>query len=228
MAKPFGPSQTANFNDGTEVVMTLNMSVTDDQLGRYTRRVAAIAERLEKSLSYEKVMDALQRIHDGEFDGQAAQVSAPAPEHALNFIIRVDRAVRPAYPDWVKTVIHHQLECTGPAEYDLSSDVEQWLHEGQKTGRVTGQVIYSHLKANNLLEGCLGLADLLAIQAKGIAVFRKLFAGNVVFGWKSVVRNRFGHLRVPCLCESDDGVFLRWYWLGDDWYSNDPALRFRK
>lgn len=51
-----------------EVVMTLHTSVTDDQLGQYTRRVAAIADRLGKSLDFVKTMQALQRIHDGELD----------------------------------------------------------------------------------------------------------------------------------------------------------------
>jgi hypothetical protein len=46
--------------------MTLYSGVTDDQLGRYYRRVNAIAARLGKSLSYDQIMDELQRIHDGQ------------------------------------------------------------------------------------------------------------------------------------------------------------------
>jgi hypothetical protein len=53
--------------------MTLNTSVADDQLGQYYRRTAAIADRLDKSLPFDMVMTALQRIHDGLFDG--AQVT---------------------------------------------------------------------------------------------------------------------------------------------------------
>lgn len=48
--------------------MTLNTGVADDRLGQYYRRTAAIADRLGKSLDFEKVMSALQRIHDGELD----------------------------------------------------------------------------------------------------------------------------------------------------------------
>ncbi len=48
--------------------MTLNTGVADDRLGQYYRRIAAIADRLGKSLDFEKVMSALQRIHDGELD----------------------------------------------------------------------------------------------------------------------------------------------------------------
>lgn len=45
--------------------MTLDKSVTDDQLGKYYRRTKAIADRLGKSLSFDEVMDALQSLHDG-------------------------------------------------------------------------------------------------------------------------------------------------------------------
>ncbi|MFH0845811.1 MAG: hypothetical protein V1851_00185 [Patescibacteria group bacterium] len=47
--------------------MTLNVSVTDEQLGHYYRRISAIAGRLGKSLDFQKVMDSLQEIHDNEF-----------------------------------------------------------------------------------------------------------------------------------------------------------------
>ena len=46
--------------------MTLALSVTDDQLGRYFRRMVAIAERGDKSLPFDKLMDTLQTIHDGK------------------------------------------------------------------------------------------------------------------------------------------------------------------
>ena len=45
--------------------MTPQKGVADDQLGQYYRRVSAIADRLGKSLSFQFVMDMLQRIHDG-------------------------------------------------------------------------------------------------------------------------------------------------------------------
>jgi len=48
--------------------MTLNTRVTDDQLGAYFRKTVAIADRLGKSLDPDKVMAAMQRIHDGELD----------------------------------------------------------------------------------------------------------------------------------------------------------------
>jgi len=72
------------------------------------------------------------------------------------------------------------------------------------------------------------LQDGLAIQAKGIAVFRKLFAGKAVFLWGSVVQDRRGRLLVPYLYENGDEVRLDWGWLGNDWFSSNPALRFSK
>ena len=64
--------------------MTLNVSVTDDQLGQYTRKVVAIADRLDKSLPFSQVMVALQRIHDGQFaDSQPTPVATPAPAPSI-------------------------------------------------------------------------------------------------------------------------------------------------
>lgn len=49
-------------------VMTMSSIVTDEQLGKYFRKMTAIRDRLGKSLPFEKVMHALQDIHDGKFD----------------------------------------------------------------------------------------------------------------------------------------------------------------
>lgn len=143
-------------------------------------------------------------------------------------IITVDRAAPLPYPDWVERVLHLELEQTGPARYDVATDVELWLHEGQSgTKYVKGQVIYDYLSANHLLPSCAGLADLLAIQAKGINFFRKHFAGKAVFGWRSVVRNRDGYRRAPSLYDDGHLVVLHWRWLAHGWFDSDPALRFR-
>lgn len=144
-----------------------------------------------------------------------------------DLIIRVNRSVPPSYPDWMKEVMHPELESTGPAEYDIS-EAEQWLHDGQKEEKWTeGNKIYAHLKKNDMLKTCLGLRDLEEIQKKGIALFREHFKGNVVFGWKGVVvvRNRYGDLGAPCLYGGGGAVVLNWYWLNFNWDGNNPALR---
>ena len=152
----------------------------------------------------------------------------PIPEPVLDFLVRVDRAVKPSYPDWFKKLEHPELECSGPTEYNLQTGVDQWLHDDQKRGSVVGNTIYKHLQKGDNLATCLNLQDGLAIQQKGIAVFRKLFAGKAVFLWGSVVQNRNGNLRVPFLYGNGDRVVLYWYCLDYSWFSNRPALRFGK
>lgn len=147
-------------------------------------------------------------------------------EVALDPIIRVDRSIRPSYPDWMKEVMHPELEGVGPSEYDISA-VEQWLHKGQEGGKwIEGNKIYKHLKETDTLKTCLGLRDLEEIQKKGIAFFRKYFKGKAVFGWAGIVRLRFGNLHVPCLFEYGDKVVLDWSWTDYDWNDSNPALRF--
>ncbi|MFH0891841.1 MAG: hypothetical protein V1867_03620 [Candidatus Falkowbacteria bacterium] len=145
-------------------------------------------------------------------------------------IIRANRSVRPVYPDWadknwINEVDFMQLELTGPAEYDISV-VELWLHDKQKCGLIKGEAIYEHLRKTGDIKNHFGLVDLLAIQVKGIDFFQKHFAGKAVFGWKSVVLERYSFLRVPYLITSGGIVILRWTWLVNDWNSGHPALRF--
>jgi hypothetical protein len=147
----------------------------------------------------------------------------------LDFIIRVDRTVKPSYPDWMKKLEHPELECSGPDEYDLQTEVQQWLHDDQKTGVVSGNTIYKHLQKGDVLANCLNLQDGLAIQAKGIAAFRKFFAGKSVVLWGSVVQLRKGNLRVPYIYEHGGKVLLFWFWLDDRLFdSSKPALHFIK
>lgn len=189
-------------------------------LGELHRRLNGIIDRIENGgLEYNYAVSALQLVSEGKVQLKPALVPV------VDNIIHVDRSVT-AYPEWVKEILHLELQGTGPTKYDMSR-VEQWLHDGQKDGKwVKGQVIYEYLKEKKMLQSCLGLSDLVAIQDKGILFFRQHFAGKAIFGWKSVVRRRLGHLGVPCLFEDGGGVFLGWRWLEDDWHGLDPALRF--
>lgn len=153
------------------------------------------------------------------------QPPAPKPEVALDTVIRVDRTVKPVYPDWMKKVMHPELEGAGPSEYDLAT-VEQWLHDDQKGNWVKGQRIYDHLKKTDTLKTCLGLRDGEEIKKKGIEVFRKVFGKNGVFLWASVVQDRGGYLHAPYLFGYGGEVVALWLWLGRDWYYSSPAARF--
>jgi hypothetical protein len=140
-------------------------------------------------------------------------------------IIRIDRTIPLVYPDFVKEVIHKDLELIGLSEFNINQ-VGQWRHPEQEVGGVKGQKIYEHMKENNMLKNQFGLAELLAIQAKGIAFFRQHFANQSVYGWKSIVQFSDGSLNVPCLVGNGDGVIVSWYWLGSGWDSGHPALYF--
>jgi len=174
--------------------------------------------------SEKKCREVLQFLR-GEAELVLKAKPSPEPEVMIDSIIRVNRSIRPSYPDWMKEVMHPELETIGPAEYD-GTKLEQWLHDGQKDGKwIEGNKIYAHLKKTDMLKTCLGLRDLEEIQKKGIVYFRKHFAGKAVFGWASVVRSRYGNLRVPYLFGPGDEVILDWHWLDRTWNGDYPALR---
>ena len=144
----------------------------------------------------------------------------------LDFIVHVNRSVKPSYPDWIKEIVYPELESAGPVEYDLQT-LQQWLHDDQKGGVITGFILFNHLQRHNVLFSCLNLQDGLAIQQKGIAIFRKLFAGKVIFLWGSVVKNLNDHMFVPYLYERDSTVELDWRRL-NHYAPNDPVFHFSK
>ncbi len=128
----------------------------------------------------------------------------------VDTIIRVDRSIRPVYPNWAKTIMHPELEATGPAEYDLF-EVEPWLHEGQKNGQhIAGYQIYKYLKEQKMLKSCLSLRDGEEIRKKGPTVFQKVFGDREILLWKSVVQHRDNRIAVPYI-RKDRGE------MGGDW-----------
>ncbi len=155
---------------------------------------------------------------------------AGEPPTSAGDIIRVDRTVRPAYPCWMKEACHLKLEAVGPEEYRLAQ-VELWLHEGQKDDlAVTGYEIYGYLQRTDDPLNQLGLLDLEAIQRRGEGFFEEHFSGQVVYGWKGVIKDQEGDLCVPYLCATHDPygerLPLRWAHLEEYWDASSPALRF--
>ncbi len=201
-------------------------TVMDKQTGKFIARIAENLPDMPSDLMQDWIDDPkrIQKFLKGLCPQEVA--FAPKEEAPLDTIIHIDRSIRPVYPDWVKTVMHPEFEDTGPIEYDLATEVELWLHGGQKGDVVKGEVIYSHLKDTNALGWCLNLQDGFAIQQKGITVFYKLFGGKRIFLWKSVVRNRNRCLNAPYLCASGGKVMVNWRWLGYDWNGFYPAIRF--
>ncbi len=162
-------------------------------------------------------------VSEGWLPAQEVSVEV-LPKNAVlpDGLISINRTTPLPHPEWVKEALYD--ESVGPAKIDPSK-AEQWLHETQKTGVVTGVTIHDYLVEHNMIAGCYGLRELLAIQAKDIAYFRKHWKGKAVFGWKGTVRLRDGGLRVPYLCVGGGEVVLDWGGLGRDWNANRPALR---
>ena len=113
-------------------------------------------------------------------------------------VIRVNRKILPAYPNWVMRVVHPDIQNMGPEEFDLTN-LEQWRYEDQKPREyVSGDRAYEHLKKTGMLERCLGLRDGEEIMKKGHKVFQRAFGSshphvNVLL-WKSVVEYRRRHV----------------------------------
>ena len=153
----------------------------------------------------------------------------PSPKaELLDTIIRVDRSVRPSYPDWVERVEHSDLEPTGPIEYDISK-VKQWFHDGQKNGkRIKGNEIHTYLKGNRHAEDLSRTARLGGNPEERHHLLQETLPRQSRLRLKSGVRdrNRDGNLYVPFLYEHGGKVVMDWYWLGHDWDDSHPALRF--
>lgn len=180
-------------------------------------QVRKILEMLE-NFSSDQVQDALA-------SGRLHRAFAGEVEMVVNEIIRVDRSKKLVYPDWVEEVLHPELECTGPAEYSITPN-SLYLHPKQKEGGlIGGHDLHKHLVDTKAIGNCAGYADLVEIQKKGIAFFRKHFKGKFVYAWKSVVWSALGGLNVPCLYEDGDEVVQNWYVLGNVWNQDYPALR---
>lgn len=139
-------------------------------------------------------------------------------------IIYANRGARPEYPKG-KSGVHPRQERNGPLSYDLATKVELWHHSDQEGGRITGKKIYKIFDKRDL-ERHLGISDALEIQKIGAMVFRKLYAGRVIFFLRSVVQDCDGKFFVPCLYEYSLGVVLSWRNLDSPWHDNYYAMRF--
>jgi len=113
------------------------------------------------------------------------------------YMIRVNRIIRPKYPKWMTRVVHPELECSGPEEFDL-----------------------------RLIDRPLNLQDGEAIAKKdGGNVFRELFGERKLFLFSSVV-SRKGSMYVPYVMISRQRAVIRWSWVSCDWGTELPTIHF--
>ncbi len=167
----------------------------------------------------------------GDVPAKKSKIKEAAPqEEKIDSVLHLDRTVAPAHPEWMKTPLHPELELTGPAEYDLKSSMDMSFLPGQGDGKFTGLDAYEHLKTNNLLDGCLGLADGLAIQERGVKAFSKFFEAKdsaVVALWKSVFTDEDGKPSVPLAIPVLSKVAIVKGDLSIPWTKNRPLVRFK-
>ncbi len=150
----------------------------------------------------------------------------------------VDRTIRPTYPEWVKTVMHPELELSGYVyEYEgfYEDDcpdllyIHLWLHEDQidRKKSVTGNTIYAYLKNNDMLKTCMSLRDAEEIYELGHKAFRKFFkVDTTLIFWKSVVQDVDGNLYVPFIKNEGTSCIFDWSSLEEEFNDSDFAARF--
>ena len=144
------------------------------------------------------------------------------------FRVRIDYTKDLIYPDFKREICHPELERKEPNDYNLLTQVELWLNPKQSGYKKTlGYIIYEDLKASDQLQNHLNLADLLAIKAKGVDVFRRLYGNKAVYGWASVIRGD-GNYYVPYLCAYINTVVIKWRCLSGTLDALSPALVFKK
>jgi len=150
------------------------------------------------------------------------------PNNVIDNTIRVDRSIQPDYPLSPGEFVYPQLQNTGPSEYNISQ-VEEWLYPDQEAdGMDDGNAVYDLLVENSDLERHLGLADLVAIHAKGVEFYRKHYKDKALFAWKSIVQDENGAFHTPYLVEDVNGFHILWHPLDWIWGSDDPALCFKE
>ena len=148
----------------------------------------------------------------------------------IDFIIFTDPFSVKNSPHWRKRnggILYRYLERVARRQYNLKNDVEPWQHPSQTTRFVDGNFIYEFLNTENVFDRQLGYSDLLAIQAKGVEVFRALFKGKKLFAWRSIVKNRGRSHSVPYLEERAGRLVINWCWLIIRWDENNVALQFK-
>ena len=151
-------------------------------------------------------------------------------EKILDFKVRVNPSKVLKYPKFKKELCDPVLEIKEPYEYDLVLHVDLWLHQDQHGHKkVSGYVIYDYLKTHDELQNHLNFGDLLAIQAKGVEVFRQLYANKAVYAWASVIHGDNGNLYVPYMCAYLDDVVMKWRCLSNATLDSlSPGLFFKK
>ena len=192
--------------------MTFKTNVTDDQLGAYYRKTAAIADRLGKSLDPAKIMTALQRIHDGELGpvvlragefpvylecdvGGASYQALLAELESAGFFVS----------DWVKDIM--KKPAWKPGEKEMVKFGRAKVSELGFTKNPTTREIWARIRelGHSLCEPCDGPAIRLALKDQP--------RGDYFWTAMEQITDSRGDPYVFCVERSGGGV----RWLGAGW-----------
>jgi hypothetical protein len=127
-----------------------------------------------------------------------------------HLIIKVDRSIRPAYPDWEGGVRHWGID-RRPAEYNLGSLALCRTYLMPKGGdKVT------YFQDKGIIHFCLGFADFSEIQRKlsefadGVDVFRSYFGDEPIFALYDPIKGTSGCFKVSSLRVWKHEIIQEW------------------
>src|SRR3989344_1804540 len=75
----------------------------------YPGDMNALVKNLMRQMKIDNPNEAVRRVNSGEWI-VSESVQTASPEPVLDFIMRVDRSVKPSYPDWIKGLMNPELE----------------------------------------------------------------------------------------------------------------------
>lgn len=131
------------------------------------------------------------------------------------------------YPGWVKRKLYPDLaHLYSLTEFDVRT--LEWKYPVYVQGRiVTGDIKYQFIVSRGIINKCLGLPELKAIQKKGPGLFKEHFDGLIVMGWRSVVEHNNGVLCVPGLYSDRGNLLIEWYRLDEEFGPGRPVISFK-
>jgi len=116
-------------------------------------------------------------------------------------------------------LVHPELECAGPPEFDLSEVGQLFVKNCAGSGMLNCGDIYERVKTENVLPSCLNLQDGLAISDKDPAVFERLWRGKAIFLLASIVEMLDKSLWIPFLHQDlEKAVKMTWFGLDREWH----------
>ncbi len=124
-----------------------------------------------------------------------------------NLTIEVDRKNSSALlPPW-STGLICKSKIVNPITYGLQ-DLQYWQYYNVDL-RCNGPLVYNFLTKKNFLRRCLGVEDLIAMDAIFFSLIKQKFHIRKIFAWRSAVRRMGENIFVPYREEDED--LIQWW-----------------